>query len=81
MLATVDLECTRGERLLFAGLAFGVEAGHCLHVAGENGAGKTSLLRISAGCWRRPTARFAGAAKTSAGCARTTGRRWPTSAT
>ncbi len=49
MLETVDLECTRGERHLFAGLAFGVEAGHCLHVAGENGSGKTSLLRILCG--------------------------------
>jgi len=49
MLETVDLECTRGERLLFAGLAFTVAAGHCLHVAGENGAGKTSLLRSLCG--------------------------------
>jgi len=49
MLESVDLECTRGERLLFAGLAFTVEAGTCLHVAGENGAGKTSLLRILCG--------------------------------
>ena len=49
MLESVDLECTRGERLLFAGLAFAVEAGTCLHVAGENGAGKTSLLRILCG--------------------------------
>jgi heme exporter protein A len=49
MLGTIDLECTRGERLLFSGLALSVEAGHCLHVAGENGAGKTSLLRILCG--------------------------------
>jgi len=49
MLETIDLECTRGERLLFAGLAFAIEAGHCLHVAGENGAGKTTLLRILCG--------------------------------
>jgi heme exporter protein A len=49
MLETIDLECTRGERLLFSGLAFAVESGHCLHVAGENGAGKTSLLRILCG--------------------------------
>ncbi len=49
MLESIDLECTRGERLLFSGLAFAVEAGHCLHVAGENGAGKTSLLRILCG--------------------------------
>jgi heme exporter protein A len=49
MLETIDLECTRGERQLFAGLAFAVEAGYCLHVAGENGAGNTSLLRILCG--------------------------------
>ena len=49
MLETIDLECTRGERLLFTGLALRVEPGVCLHVAGENGAGKTSLLRILCG--------------------------------
>lgn len=49
MLETVDLECVRGERLLFAGLALRAEGGTCLHVAGENGAGKTSLLRILCG--------------------------------
>jgi heme exporter protein A len=49
MLQTVDLECQRGERLLFTGLAVSVEAGTCLHVAGENGAGKTSLQRILCG--------------------------------
>lgn len=49
MLETIDLECTRGERLLFSALAFAVESGCCLHVAGENGAGKTSLLRILCG--------------------------------
>jgi heme exporter protein A len=49
MLETLDLECQRGERLLFSALAFAVRPGHCLHVAGENGAGKTSLLRILCG--------------------------------
>jgi len=49
MLETVDLECQRGERLLFSELAFVIEPGQCLHVAGENGAGKTSLLRILCG--------------------------------
>jgi heme exporter protein A len=49
MLETVDLECTRGERLLFARLALRAEPASCLHVAGENGAGKTSLLRILCG--------------------------------
>lgn len=44
-----DLECVRGERSLFQGLAFELAPGQCLHVAGDNGAGKTSLLRILAG--------------------------------
>lgn len=49
MFETIDLECVRGERLLFRGLTFSVNAGTCLHIAGENGAGKTSLLRILCG--------------------------------
>src|SRR5262245_22276143 len=49
MLETIDLECQRGDRLLFRGLALRVEPGVCLHVAGENGSGKTSLLRILCG--------------------------------
>lgn len=49
MLETVDLECQRGDRLLFTRLALRVEPGVCLHLAGENGAGKTSLLRILCG--------------------------------
>ncbi len=49
MLEAIDLQCTRGERLLFSGLSFRVERGACLHVAGANGAGKTSLLRILCG--------------------------------
>ncbi len=49
MLETLDLECQRGDRLLFTGLALRVESGTCLHIAGENGTGKTSLLRILCG--------------------------------
>jgi heme ABC exporter ATP-binding subunit CcmA len=49
MLSTHALDCRRGERLLFTGLSFELAAGECLHLAGENGAGKTSLLRILAG--------------------------------
>jgi len=49
MLEAVDLECQRGERLLFTGLNFSVAGGTCLHVAGPNGAGKTSLQRIVCG--------------------------------
>jgi heme exporter protein A len=55
MLEAIDLECQRGERLLFTGLAFAVAGGTCLHVAGPNGAGKTSLQRIVCGLLQ-PTA-------------------------
>jgi heme exporter protein A len=49
MLTAANLACTRGERRLFAGLNFGIEAGGWIHVTGENGSGKTSLLRILCG--------------------------------
>ena len=39
----------RGERRLFAVLDLGIDAGEWLHLSGENGAGKTSLLRWLAG--------------------------------
>jgi len=49
MLQAIDLECVRGERCLFQGLGIDLAPGQCLHIAGDNGAGKTSLLRILAG--------------------------------
>ncbi|HYB51873.1 MAG TPA: cytochrome c biogenesis heme-transporting ATPase CcmA [Burkholderiaceae bacterium] len=49
MLQAIDLECVRGERCLFQGLGLELSPGQCLHIAGDNGAGKTSLLRILAG--------------------------------
>ena len=39
----------RGQRVLFRGLSFRVEAGQVLSLEGPNGAGKTSLLRMMAG--------------------------------
>lgn len=48
-LEAVDLQCTRGERTLFNGLGFTLRAGTLLRVAGANGSGKTSLLRIACG--------------------------------
>ena len=45
----VELQCERGHRRLFDQLSFGLDAGRCLHIAGDNGAGKTSLLRILCG--------------------------------
>jgi heme exporter protein A len=43
------LECVRGERTLFRNVGFRLEGGTLLHVAGANGSGKTSLLRIVCG--------------------------------
>lgn len=44
-----DLACQRGERLLFADLSFVLESGQALQIAGANGIGKSSLIRIAAG--------------------------------
>jgi len=49
MLTATGLSCVRGERRLFSGLDLAVGPGEWLHVQGENGTGKTSLLRILAG--------------------------------
>lgn len=44
-----SVSCTRGYRELFADLTMSLEASQVLRVEGENGSGKTSLLRILAG--------------------------------
>jgi heme exporter protein A len=49
MLEAENLECVRGERRLFAGLGFRLEAGELLYLQGRNGSGKTSLLRMLIG--------------------------------
>jgi len=49
MLEVRQLTCERGERRLFAGLSFRVVPGTLLRIAGPNGTGKTSLLRILCG--------------------------------
>ncbi len=49
MLEALALDCVRGERTLFTGLEFQLPAGALLRVAGPNGSGKTSLLRILCG--------------------------------
>ena len=46
MLQAVGLECVRGRRRLFRDLSFEAQAGELIWVAGPNGSGKTSLLRI-----------------------------------
>jgi len=49
MLAAANLECVRGDRTLFSDLSFTLGGGELLRVAGANGSGKTSLLRILCG--------------------------------
>ena len=49
MLEADNLECVRGDRRLFAGVGFRLEAGELLYLQGKNGAGKTSLLRMLIG--------------------------------
>jgi heme exporter protein A len=49
LLQVDDLSCVRGGRQLFSQLGFALDPSQGLHVAGENGAGKTSLLRVLAG--------------------------------
>ena len=49
MLTVTNLSCVRGDRRLFAGLAFSLEARSWIYLTGENGVGKTSLLRMLVG--------------------------------
>lgn len=49
MLEVIDLACHRGDRLLFRGLSFSLKPGAMMHVRGENGCGKTTLLRTLCG--------------------------------
>ncbi len=44
-----DIACRRGDSLLFRGVSFALDAGAALHLAGPNGIGKSSLIRILAG--------------------------------
>ncbi|HEY6870618.1 MAG TPA: heme ABC exporter ATP-binding protein CcmA, partial [Novosphingobium sp.] len=48
-LAATDLACRRGDRVLFRGLSLALEAGQACQVAGSNGIGKSSLIRLLAG--------------------------------
>ena len=43
------IACVRGDKKLFSDLDLQLFAGQCLHIRGENGVGKTSLLRLLTG--------------------------------
>lgn len=45
LLQVSDLALFRGERCLFSGLSFSLHSGQVLQLHGENGSGKTSLIR------------------------------------
>ncbi len=49
MLEVVNLQCTRGDRRLFSGVAFELLPGELLHLHGHNGSGKTTLMRALCG--------------------------------
>lgn len=49
MLTAQGLACLRGDRLLFKNVAFELSAGGLMYVLGENGSGKSSLLRLLCG--------------------------------
>jgi heme exporter protein A len=64
MLRVSNLSCSRGNKPLFADVSFELKAGQALHLEGDNGVGKTSLLRIICGlspadagevCWHDKT--------------------------
>jgi len=44
-----DLVCIRGDRELYAGVGFSLGDGELLHLAGPNGCGKATLLRMLCG--------------------------------
>ena len=49
MLTISNISCVRGHKPLFAPVSFSLQTGQALHLEGDNGVGKTSLLRIICG--------------------------------
>ena len=49
MFSVSNLSCSRGDKRLFSGVSFALQPGEWLHLEGDNGVGKTSLLRLACG--------------------------------
>ena len=49
MFSVYNLSCSRGDKRLFSGVSFALQPGQWLHLEGDNGVGKTSLLRLACG--------------------------------
>ena len=49
MFSVSNLSCSRGDKRLFSGVSFSLQPGQWLHLEGNNGVGKTSLLRLVCG--------------------------------
>ena len=47
MFSVSNLSCSRGSKRLFSGVSFALQPGEWLHLEGDNGVGKTSLLRLA----------------------------------
>ncbi len=77
-LVAENLACRRGERLVFSGLSFRLEAGGALVVRGPNGSGKSSLLRLLATLIAPAEGQLFGAAFRSRKTFRVTGKTFTT---
>ena len=49
MFSVSNLSCSRGDKRLLSGVSFALQPGQWLHLEGDNGVGKTSLLRLACG--------------------------------
>jgi heme exporter protein A len=58
LLRIEELNCSRGERQLFDNFSLAVDRGEILQIAGQNGTGKTTLLRVLCGLFEANTCAF-----------------------
>lgn len=68
MLEARDVVCIRDEHVLFSALSFTASPGEMVQIAGANGVGKTSLLRILSGLATPESGKSAGRGNASTAC-------------